>query len=131
MIGWDGELKLSDFGWSVHSITSRRNTLCGTLDYLPPEMIQGSDYDNSVDTWCLGVLMYELLVGHAPFEAEGQTKTYKRIVSIDLKIPSHMSDLAKDLIKKVYILNHIIKIDIEERSKGKNKIGRYSKSSLD
>ena len=35
-----GELKIADFGWSVHAPTSRRNTLCGTLDYLPPEMIE-------------------------------------------------------------------------------------------
>jgi len=40
LIGSTGGLKLADFGWSVHAPNSRRNTLCGTLDYLPPEMIE-------------------------------------------------------------------------------------------
>ncbi|OBT98936.1 spindle assembly checkpoint kinase [Pseudogymnoascus verrucosus] len=62
LIGMDGEIKLSDFGSSVHSPNKRRNTLCGTLDYLSPEMIKarrGSQKDNygqEVDLWALGVL---------------------------------------------------------------------------
>ena len=49
LIGYDGELKIADFGWSVHAPSSRRKTLCGTLDYLPPEMIEGQAHDNKVD----------------------------------------------------------------------------------
>lgn len=40
LLGMNGELKIADFGWSVHAPNSRRKTLCGTLDYLPPEMVQ-------------------------------------------------------------------------------------------
>ena len=40
LLGYKGEIKIADFGWSVHAPTSRRTTLCGTLDYLPPEMIE-------------------------------------------------------------------------------------------
>ena len=58
-----GDLKIADFGWSVHAPNSRRTTLCGTLDYLPPEMIEGKKHDQMVDVWSLGVLMYEFLVG--------------------------------------------------------------------
>lgn len=43
-----GELKIADFGWSVHAPTNRRTTLCGTLDYLPPEMIEGKEHDDKV-----------------------------------------------------------------------------------
>lgn len=70
LIGSDGDIKMSDFGWSVHTSQSRnrRNTLCGTLDYLPPEMVEGVSHDNSVDIWSLGVLAYEFLVGDPPFE---------------------------------------------------------------
>lgn len=96
-----GELKIADFGWSVHAPTSRRNTLCGTLDYLPPEMIEGRDHDEKVDLWSLGVLMYEFLVGSPPFEAEGHTQTYRRISRVDLKFPAFVSEDAKDLICKV------------------------------
>lgn len=49
----------------------RRTTLCGTLDYLPPEMVEGRSHTERVDYWALGVLTYEFLVGNAPFEAQG------------------------------------------------------------
>ena len=62
LIGANGELKIADFGWSVHS-SARRTTLCGTLDYLPPEMVEGRDHDGNVDLWSLGVLCFEFLVG--------------------------------------------------------------------
>ena len=71
LLGLKGNLKIADFGWSVHAPSSRRTTLCGTLDYLPPEMIEGKEHDEMVDIWSLGVLCYEFLVGEPPFEAEG------------------------------------------------------------
>ena len=49
----------------------RRRTLCGTLDYLPPEMVEGREHDSAVDNWSLGVLAYEFLTGGPPFEAPG------------------------------------------------------------
>mmetsp|Transcript_26344 Transcript_26344/g.49207 ORF Transcript_26344/g.49207 Transcript_26344/m.49207 type:complete len:152 (-) Transcript_26344:372-827(-) len=46
LLGTDGNIKIADFGWSVHSKgDSKRQTLCGTLDYLPPEMILGEDHN--------------------------------------------------------------------------------------
>jgi len=85
-------------------IVFRRTTLCGTLDYLPPEMIEGRAHDEKVDLWSLGVLCYEFLVGKPPFEAEGNTATYRRISKIDLHFPPHVSDGAKDLIGKVLMI---------------------------
>ena len=43
-----GNIKIADFGWSVHAPNSRRGTMCGTLDYLPPEMIEGALHDDKV-----------------------------------------------------------------------------------
>ena len=82
---------------------ARRKTLCGTLDYLPPEMVEGRDHDAAVDVWSLGVLCYEFLLGRPPFEAEGHSETYKRILKVDLQWPEHpqISAGAKDLIHKV------------------------------
>lgn len=68
LLGVDGELKIGDFGWSVHAPGNRRTTLCGTLDYLPPEMVEGREHTEKVDLWALGVLTYEFLVGVPPFE---------------------------------------------------------------
>ena len=67
-----GTLKLADFGWSVHAPSNRRQTMCGTLDYLPPEMLvrgkTANTYDNKVDIWSVGILAYEFVVGKPPFE---------------------------------------------------------------
>jgi aurora kinase A len=65
-----GDLKIADFGWSVHAPSSKRRTFCGTLDYLPPEMVDRSTYDEKVDLWALGILAFELIVGSPPFETE-------------------------------------------------------------
>lgn len=67
-----GTIKLADYGWSVHAPTNCRQTMCGTLDYLPPEMVNGGDltYDKTIDVWSLGVLAYELSCGFPPFEAD-------------------------------------------------------------
>jgi len=86
LVGYKGDIKIADFGWSVHAPSSRRTTLCGTLDYLPPEMIENKDHDHTVDIWALGVLAYEFLCGHPPFEAEGHSETYRRIVKVDLQV---------------------------------------------
>ncbi|KAF5900807.1 aurora kinase B-like, partial [Clarias magur] len=79
LLGANGELKIADFGWSVHTPSSRRSTLCGTLDYLPPEMIEGKTHDERVDLWSLGVLCYEFLVGNPPFETKSHEETYRKI----------------------------------------------------
>lgn len=60
----------------------RRRTMCGTLDYLPPEMIEGHTHSEKVDLWCIGVLCYECLVGNPPFETASHSETYKRIMKV-------------------------------------------------
>lgn len=77
-------------------------TLCGTLDYLPPEMVEGKEHDRYVDLWSLGVLCYEFLVGSPPFEDQaGYRATYRRIAKVDLKIPETVSMDARDLITRL------------------------------
>lgn len=98
LISSHGDLKIADFGWSVHAPSSRRATLCGTLDYLPPEMILNQPHDERLDLWCLGVLTYEFLVGHPPFEDEITENTYKKIVEVDYHLPDHLHPFAKEFI---------------------------------
>jgi aurora kinase len=77
-----GDLKVADFGWSVHAPSTRRTTMCGTLQYLAPEMVEKTEHDESVDLWSLGVLIYEFLYGSPPFEhddADEQKKAIKRV----------------------------------------------------
>ena len=98
-----GDLKIADFGWSVHAPNSRRKTLCGTLDYLPPEMVEGKEHDSKVDVWSLGVLMYEFLTGSPPFEHPTPSETYKKIAQIDIKWPAYVTEDARDLISKFLV----------------------------
>ncbi|CAL5355479.1 unnamed protein product [Camellia sinensis] len=104
LVGAQGELKIADFGWSVHTF-NRRRTMCGTLDYLPPEMVESVEHDASVDIWSLGVLCYEFLYGVPPFEAKEHSDTYRRIVQVDLKFPPKpiISSSAKDLISQMLV----------------------------
>ncbi|KAK3209537.1 hypothetical protein GRF29_69g2166858 [Pseudopithomyces chartarum] len=117
LVGIHGEIKISDFGWSVHAPNNRRNTMCGTLDYLPPEMLTGRGkdtfYSEKVDLWSLGVLTYEFLVGEAPFE-DTQVMTQRKIVRGEYTVPGFVSAEAKDLIKKLLVLDPEKRIALED-----------------
>merc|ERR1712137_806172 len=101
LIGLKETLKIADFGWAVHA-TSRRQTFCGTLDYLPPEMLSKRKYRSQIDIWGLGVLLYEFLVGKAPFEADNDPQaTYRKIQTVNPVFPPSLSRDVKDLISKL------------------------------
>ncbi|CAL8078445.1 unnamed protein product [Calicophoron daubneyi] len=101
LIGIDQELKLSDFGWSVHAPSLRRQTMCGTMDYLAPEMVTGAPHDERVDHWTVGILCYEMLCGHPPFEHEDSDETYVCIKNVKYTFPSVITPPARDLISKI------------------------------
>ncbi|XP_034054302.1 aurora kinase A [Gymnodraco acuticeps] len=115
LLGANGELKIADFGWSVHTPSSRRSTLCGTLDYLPPEMIEGKTHDEKVDLWSLGVLCYEFLVGKPPFETKSHEETYRKISRVEYTYPaqSDISTGAKDLMARLLKHNPMHRLPIQ------------------
>lgn len=75
--------------------------MCGTLDYLAPEMVMRKPCTSAVDLWCLGVLTYEFLVGRPPFESTDNSATFSRIVEAKYTFPEHVSQSARDFISKV------------------------------
>ncbi|XP_055774044.1 aurora kinase A [Salvelinus fontinalis] len=113
LLGANGELKIADFGWSVHTPSSRRSTLCGTLDYLPPEMIEGRTHDEKVDLWSLGVLCYEFLVGRPPFETKNNEDTYRKISRVEFTYPVHVGAGSRDLIDKLLKHNPLHRLPIQ------------------
>ncbi|XP_007953776.1 aurora kinase A [Orycteropus afer afer] len=114
LLGSTGELKIADFGWSVHAPSSRRTTLCGTLDYLPPEMIEGRMHDEKVDLWSLGVLCYEFLVGKPPFEASTYQETYNRISRVEFAFPDVVTMGARDLVSRLLKHNPSQRLTLKE-----------------
>merc|ERR1719408_274013 len=114
LIGLKDTLKIADFGWAVHAPSSRRETFCGTLDYLPPELLGRRRYDNTVDVWGLGVLLYEFLIGKPPFEATDEKGTYKKIKNVNPQFPPHISKDAKDLVCKLLRKNADERLTLEE-----------------
>lgn len=115
LLGLNGEAKIADFGWSVHAPNTRRLTLCGTVDYLPPEMVEAKEHDRLVDLWSLGVLLYEFLFGGPPFEAAGNQATYRRITKVDLRIAEgSISVEAADLIRRLLQYDPMKRLPLEK-----------------
>ena len=107
------EAKLADFGWSVHS-QSVRSTMCGTKDYLAPELLRKKQYDSSVDNWCVGVLCYELLSGNTPFHADREAETAYNIERVKYTFPSYFQQGAKVLIDGLLQLVPSERIGLDE-----------------
>ncbi|KAI1669961.1 Serine/threonine protein kinase [Pyrenophora tritici-repentis] len=112
LLGFHSEIKLADFGYSVHSESGYRSTVRGTLDYLSPEVavmmlkpgMSSGWYTKAIDQWSLGVLMYELLVGRPPFEMKNTKSTQRKIANFKgkgIKFPGHISQGAEELIREL------------------------------
>ena len=104
LISSDDSIKLGDFGWS-NFLDDERDTYCGTLEYLAPEMINRSGHGISLDLWSLGVLLFELLAGYSPFKGKSQLDLFEKIRTARPVFPKAFPFLAKDLVKKMLKVN--------------------------
>lgn len=96
------DIKLCDFGWSCYlDENSVRSTICGTYEYMPPEIVNEQFHTSKVDIWALGILLYEMLHGRAPFKASNLTEIKQEINSKNIRIKKDVSDKAANLLTKL------------------------------
>ena len=103
-----GFLKLTDFGFAKY-ITGQTYTLCGTPEYLAPEIIANKGHGKPVDWWTLGVLLYEMMVGIDPFNDPDPMMVYQKIIKGKIKFPKNIDKNGKSLIK------HLLVGDVSKR----------------
>uniref|UniRef100_A0A1I7W2Q8 Protein kinase domain-containing protein n=1 Tax=Loa loa TaxID=7209 RepID=A0A1I7W2Q8_LOALO len=89
-----GHLKLTDFGFAK-IVNDMTNTLCGTPEYLAPEVIDGNGYNKAVDWWSLGILIYEMLAGRPPFEGDTLMDIYAEIMTNRIYFPENINFFTK------------------------------------
>ena len=102
LIDGEGFLRLIDFGFAK-KVESRTFTLCGTPEYLAPEVLMNKGHGKPVDWWCLGILCYEMLAGIDPFNDDDPMAIYQKILKGKVKFPRDFDKKAKSLVKHLLV----------------------------
>ncbi len=108
LIHKSGYLKLTDFGFAK-IVEGRTYTLCGTPEYLAPEIILNKGHGKPVDWWTCGILLYEMIAGIDPFSDDDPMMVYQKILKGKIKFPSGFDSNAKSLVK------HLLESDLTKR----------------
>ena len=103
------ELKVGDFGLAtkLDYDGERKRTVCGTPNYIAPEVISKTGHSYAVDTWAVGIIIFTLLCGKPPFETRDVKTTYSKIKAADYSFPENckISKEAKNLIRKILVVD--------------------------
>ncbi|XP_076439808.1 serine/threonine-protein kinase Sgk2-like isoform X2 [Babylonia areolata] len=98
-----GHVVLTDFGLCKEGITAEKttSTFCGTPEYLAPEVLQKRPYDKTVDWWCLGAVLYEMVYGLPPFYSRDTTEMYNNIVHKPLRLRTNISVAGRNILEEL------------------------------
>lgn len=96
----DGHIKFIDFGFAKR-IEDRTYTLCGTPEFLAPEIIKGEGASFASDWWAFGVLIYEMMVGETPFYDDNENRMYQLICHGEISFPIGIDETTQDLIQSL------------------------------
>lgn len=111
----DMQLKIADFGLATQlkRADEKHMTMCGTPNYISPEVVSRSSHGLPADVWGLGCMFYTLLVGRPPFDTDAVQSTLTKVVNSDFYLPDHLSYDAKDLIVKFLKKNPVERMKLE------------------
>jgi len=105
---FDNTVKIGDFGLAITleaqskiSTETKCGTLCGTPNYIAPEVLMKKGHIRESDYWAIGCMTYALLIGHPPFETDTLKQTYEHILGNVYEVPAEISENAKDFIGKL------------------------------
>lgn len=111
----DMRVKIADFGLAtqLNYRDEKHMTMCGTPNFISPEVATRSSHGLKTDVWGLGCLLYSLLVGHLPFDTDSIKSTLTNVVMKDYYLPNYLSDKAKNLINCLLRKNPSDRIDLQ------------------
>ncbi|CAM6129619.1 unnamed protein product [Calypogeia fissa] len=96
----EGHVKLTDFGLAKEvDDSTKSNSLCGTVEYMAPEIMLAKGHGKAADWWSVGVLLYEMLTGQPPFINANRHKLQQKIVKDKIKLPTYLTSEATTLLK--------------------------------
>ncbi|KAI8344960.1 kinase-like domain-containing protein [Blakeslea trispora] len=110
LLDHQGHIILTDFGLSKVPVDGKANTICGTAEYMAPEILKGLEYDLTVDWWSLGILIYDMLTGSPPFSSSNRKKTIDSILTKKIPMPYYLTADAKDILSKLLRKNPNVRL---------------------
>lgn len=114
LVDKDGHVRITDFGFAK-VVKDKTFTLCGTPEYLAPEIIQSKGHNKFVDWWALGVLIFEMLAGYPPFYDDNPLGIYQKILDGYYEFPPYIESKARDLIKSFLTADKSIRLGCNKR----------------
>lgn len=116
----EGHIKIADFGMCKLNVFDERKatTFCGTPDYIAPEILKGWKYNQSVDWWSYGVLLYEMMIGQSPFHGDDEDDLFHSIMNDTPHYPRWLSKEAASMLSLLFIRNPKERLGMPDCSAG-------------